>query len=1303
MSNVLMVPIYLDALLLEVEQPVVEAMADFTSLPYSDGTGDFNPDIAYISEEIVSKPFQNENLFLKAGIHLHWALPDALTNGTQNSDGTTFPAVPNRWLVTRSNLDEQGQLTTDKQWIIESDYLYPDSAATQTGSVSISNPAFQQGSRNPPFRFLGRKMPLTAWQETDAAAEYLTPLTAVGYGEPAFAAFYPNCHSVFGFHDEDYTDPTADELQALQYDVIGWYADESLDFLATIINGVTEDFQKQGKGVPSENDLKEALEDQAQWTYLSDEGEAFPSQMLCFARLNFQESGGSIENPARLDSHTVITVANTGTEALSAYLAYTIVKNQTPEGAGQIDLDQKSQIEDQLESVQFSDRLESQQLDIGAKFVEARHEKGFTSVSGGFLWTINSETEETEANADSADAQAQITLPTDLAHKLNTLNLCQQQYDRALEQIESMRGQLFSDWYKYLLCAYPPEDSRDDYPDIDEVRNFIEVKGITSLQRRLETTGNLIIETDGEQVIATLSNSSAESLAGQLKSAIDALQQAVNEHNASPEVLAAKTTYKLKQFPSPRYWQPNEPVVLMTGPTVKPTPRHGADGLLACELLKDEEVADLLPSRVDVVRGRMDDIKPATGEEKTGFETWTQQPWNPFLLEWEVEVFPIESGSNVDPLNGSYAHSFITDNFSLDENNVDLSVKSGKGAVTRAANVYDGSSILTDYASAQLTDDLADYLEKQILDQYYKSQSVPQSEQTETYFSEHTAEILQWYKQSYCNQAENPATCNLITAYELLTASDFYSLSQALGGFNDALLMHKQTMQLSIADPLAFEEYQAFAASVGDAVQESIRSAPEPLDDFNPIRSGALKITRLRLVDTFGQVKELDCANVITTQQMTLPENSYLMMLPPRIIQPARLNLRWLSAAQNDLEMNDHPATSPICGWVLPNNLDGSLMIYDDAGKALGSINRLAHWEAAPGSNAVIEAEEIANPHLKKMVAYILDRGRDFLSHFISTIDNALENIEPENYAQHQDLALLIGSPIALVRASLNLELQGLTAVHQGWEAFRQDLERINRETSHFEHVEFPVRIGEYKQYNDGLVGYWKEDGDTYADDLFYAPQTDYISDPYIKTHADDAMTVYQTLKSESQTLVMLMEPRGEVHATAGAVPCKAINIPPDQYTDALHVIEVTFFSAPVLTALGEINLPLSNEPGYKWSWLEKESGSWSETSSSGIVTKQTFLDSFANGEDVWSRLKTKGWIQEIDAATASVTAKDKRTDPDLGADMNDEVPQIEIILSRAHIGQVELEATFSGAQGAREGWLKLSAADEADASTTDS
>lgn len=178
MKNTLMVPVHLDALFLSSDRLLVEAMADFSRLPYFDGVRDVNSNIANISEEIVSQPFQNQNLYLKSGIHLHWALPDALTKGIQvsNNNGqtqTAFPPVPNRWLVTRS----RGE-TIETQWVVESDYLYPEGEGSQVGSIAY--PIEVQNDKPQPFRYLGRKVPLADWQEDQVGAKYLPSLTAVG-------------------------------------------------------------------------------------------------------------------------------------------------------------------------------------------------------------------------------------------------------------------------------------------------------------------------------------------------------------------------------------------------------------------------------------------------------------------------------------------------------------------------------------------------------------------------------------------------------------------------------------------------------------------------------------------------------------------------------------------------------------------------------------------------------------------------------------------------------------------------------------------------------------------------------------------------------------------------------------------------------------------------------------------------------------------------------------------------------------------------------------------------------------------
>jgi len=82
-AEILMVPIHLDALYLRKDRSVVETMADFSRLPYFDGERDINSDVANLSEEILSQPFEDRGLQLPTGVHLHWALPDALTRGFQ--------------------------------------------------------------------------------------------------------------------------------------------------------------------------------------------------------------------------------------------------------------------------------------------------------------------------------------------------------------------------------------------------------------------------------------------------------------------------------------------------------------------------------------------------------------------------------------------------------------------------------------------------------------------------------------------------------------------------------------------------------------------------------------------------------------------------------------------------------------------------------------------------------------------------------------------------------------------------------------------------------------------------------------------------------------------------------------------------------------------------------------------------------------------------------------------------------------------------------------------------------------------
>ena len=306
MSNFLIVPVKLDALRLQTPTNAVEAMADFSELPYNDGARDRNPDTPYLSESILPDAFNNLNLVLSAGIHLHWALPDALTVQDQGE----YQAVPNRWLVTREYFPVESDEPVVDKWVVESDYLYPDGEGESDGACTVPIDPSSDAPR--PFRYMGRAVPLDLWSEslgTDNGDEFAMPLTAAGYGEPAFAAFYPNCSSVFGFYDSAFSSDDVFAL-GLTYYVVGWYADATADPVAA----ATQNFADA-------ETLRATLEDQFEWTFdtTTSAVTSGPLECLCMGRLTFKSS-----EDVQRNTSVEVCVGSTPTEALAAYLAKTI-------------------------------------------------------------------------------------------------------------------------------------------------------------------------------------------------------------------------------------------------------------------------------------------------------------------------------------------------------------------------------------------------------------------------------------------------------------------------------------------------------------------------------------------------------------------------------------------------------------------------------------------------------------------------------------------------------------------------------------------------------------------------------------------------------------------------------------------------------------------------------------------------------------------------------------------------------------------------------------------------------------------
>jgi len=142
--------------------------------------------------------------------------------------------------------------------------------------------------------------------------------------------------------------------------------------------------------------------------------------------------------------------------------------------------------------------------------------------------------------------------------------------------------------------------------------------------------------------------------------------------------------------------------------------------------------------------------------------------------------------------------------------------------------------------------------------------------------------------------------------------------------------------------------------------------------------------------------------------------------------------------------------------------------------------------------------------------------------------------------------------------------------------------------------VAFPVRLGDIGSHDDGLVGYFINDGSPSAYRTFFAATASATSGPgVVAARPLRVRPVAVTDPAQPIALTMLLDPRGSVHATSGILPVKEIALPASMYADALNSLRVTFLTTPLLAGEGTPAPALPREPGYVWSWLERVDSAW--------------------------------------------------------------------------------------------------------------
>jgi hypothetical protein len=244
----------------------------------SDPGAEFNQ-APYNFEKLKSPPYLSETAELvgktnmQRGVHLHWALPDAINQGVQNKDGTIFHSIPDRWLITRVISNEKsGSAPTFERWLLESNFTDVEDPNMQSGRKSVTspyNPYNNEGTLGTPWRYLGRVLPLQDWMDGDTSFgaipgdAFVPNLTTVGYGTADFAAFYQNCMSVLGFNDlaDELLDAAETDEVSLSYHLIGWYSNPEYDPVRQLPEILNNELYQE---------LLEALSDAGQKTFFKD-------------------------------------------------------------------------------------------------------------------------------------------------------------------------------------------------------------------------------------------------------------------------------------------------------------------------------------------------------------------------------------------------------------------------------------------------------------------------------------------------------------------------------------------------------------------------------------------------------------------------------------------------------------------------------------------------------------------------------------------------------------------------------------------------------------------------------------------------------------------------------------------------------------------------------------------------------------------------------------------------------------------------------------------------------------------------
>jgi hypothetical protein len=1158
------------------------------------------------------------------GVHLHWALPDALTHGHTPPGGGAieFPLVPNRWLIARFNSPQNApwQCTL---WVVQSDYADSDGSSTYLDPFNASDLQVapdQATVTNVQNTKLGKSYTIGTW-DAQPQPDGTLFLKAVGPANVSFSAYVPFVQDVFSFVDTDLP-AEGTGLYTYTYLVVGWYSDPGT---GDPLRGVTSfdpqvwksEAEWQGQ---SEEERFRTLLQYMQWSVQADPGAPTPSTSLYHGLVVDVQWPPSTVPPANggIDLQNVaVAVGNTGVDALAA-----LIQAQTGE--------QSTAGETLAELVQAAlyDLLDDYTVPGGAALIREQTERAwFGSDPGGVVWNAVSSVPQAAGQSPSSPNLTPAQSAA-LNQQLAVLNQSQRELDAARRQLTSLQGQFYMIWLKVGMGNStrfndaPPHT----FPPWQTLKANLANPIYPDLANQVWDQLCLVNQAQAQLPSAT-DNAAATAWANQ--------NWSFPNPNGGTQTLS-ELGLALKAGVMPNFWHPNDPVVLIAG--LGRSQKHGADGrynkdgTLTCRLpgrtitglrIPSEPTLDVatlraggvtldpyqtyssipsIPTLVheaflvdpqnapamakaiggnattigNAINGRLqgDPGAPAwlgTPPAPFAIRLW-QQAWTPLFLEWSVNYYPTGSGSNQERTYAAADWQFDGEHYKW------------------AGTGYDPNYVLNCQGRTLLTAQ-APVLFKAKIEQYLANNLSIDSQQLEAL---------------------------------LATVGDWDLLSQSLSGLMDQLItMVPQELlppprllgaeALQCPRPTSGTPKPSVWTLIGGQFQQMplLQGKAQNINYFYPIRGGFLVFENLQVVDAFGQTFVFDfeqgfeptLGSDLTPSQPpqspTLPLGT--MQLTPRLIQSARLDLGFLAndGTGNDAVVSGNP--NAICGWLLPNHLDGAIAVYDADGVALGELVAQPapdNWlprPGPPGDNPPPQTpDDIVNTALREVVTSFAAQTADVFNDLLQVIDETLWMVDPLGGRKDQFLSVLIGRPLAVVQVSLQLELRGDPVYNQLWDYTLDPKQHkaLWRDTGGVENVSFPVRLGSLELRDDGVIGYLlpAENNATFhavhcpdemsTDDTFVSP----IVGPQGQYQGNIALQC----QGPSVTATLIIDPRGSVHAYTGILPVLSAQLPPHAIETFVKQLQVTFQTGPVIADPGTLRIPEPAESHGVWSWIQR-------------------------------------------------------------------------------------------------------------------